>query len=1472
MKVPAGLPVRMRTSRVPAAPLPNNEPERLARLRGLGVLDTPADAVLDELTALAAELTGAPIALVSLLDEGRQWFKSCVGLGVSETPREQAFCGYTILNKEPLVIEDASRDPRTVDNPLVTGAPGIRFYAGVPLVLGEGEAIGTLCVIDTRPRTIEPASLERLKRLAKVCVDVLESRVSSALLRSVEDRLRTVHDAVPVAVFHLKPVCNEHGEVEDFMIDDANGTASSFVRVPLGQCRGSMLSAVLLEGLDEASEIMPMLAGVQASDRPSGMDIECTGGNAIRSIRCNATPLGPGVVLTMQDTSEAAAAHRKLLESEQVMRLFVEHTPAAVAMFDTQMRYISAAKRWYTAYGLDGTSLIGRSHYEVFPEIQDHWKAIHRRVLAGEIITSDRDRFERADGSVQWLRYELHPWRKADGSIGGLIMFTEDITQQQLQRDAIEQAHELMRRVERLSLTGGWSYDCESGELSWTEQTYRIFGIPLGTPVDVDAAIGMYTPESRESIGRAFGLAIERGEPYDVELDIVLPTGEVRRTRSIGEPTLRGGRVVRVSGSIQDVSDSQRERSVLERGKELLEQTERVSGVGGWAYNVEKDALFWTPQVYVLHEVGPDHVPTVASSIDFYTSESRAKITRLMGRAIECAEPFDAELEIRTATGRTIPVRAVGEPIVQDGRVVRISGSFQDLTNQRIRDERENRSRVMLEAMSQHSKDLIFVKDLDGRFMMVNPAFEAFCGLPAGEILGRTDTEVLGPEVAAMCRGGDVHAVTAEGHIIVDEEITTPSGTVFFSTSKQPYRMPDGRIIGVIGVSRDVTDYKRAIRQVQTSEERLVFALASANQGFWDHDLITDEVVYNSTWFTMLGYDPHDALMTSAFFWDQILDPADRDRVRSAHDAYLRGEASEYREELRLRCRDGSWKWVLDVGRIIERDEHGAPTRMVGVHLDIDEQRRNQDRLETAMISAKQGVWEWNLLDNTCFFAGQWFRVIGYEPNELPPTFETWESLCHPDDLSVFRKRLSDYLTGASDRFACEHRLWTKQGDWKWVEATAQITEHDSNDLPVRAVGVILDVDERHQNAVRLAEALEQAERANEAKSQFLANMSHEIRTPMTSILGYSELLMTESSSLAEADRHSAKETIYRNGQHLLELINDILDLSKIEAGKMTIEPRDISPAALIADVHRLMSVRAETKGIVFEIDREATAPVSMVTDAIRVRQVLINLVGNAIKFTERGAVSIGARPNSSRTALIIEVTDSGIGMTEDEMARLFMPFQQADSSMTRRFGGTGLGLSISKRLAELLGGSILVRSEPGMGSQFSLVLPLAEGQAAEWKPVKGGPRSSHAVPVAGAGADVGISGRVLLAEDGADNQRLLSFHLERAGAEVVVAGNGLVAIEQIRLARDESRPFDLVLMDMQMPELDGYAAARRLRDQGFGMPIVALTAHAMSGDRERCLDAGCDDYVTKPITRQRLLQTAALWIGRRREGWTRAA
>ena len=371
-----------------------------------------------------------------------------------------------------------------------------------------------------------------------------------------------------------------------------------------------------------------------------------------------------------------------------------------------------------------------------------------------------------------------------------------------------------------------------------------------------------------------------------------------------------------------------------------------------------------------------------------------------------------------------------------------------------------------------------------------------------------------------------------------------------------------------------------------------------------------------------------------------------------------------------------------------------------------------------------------------------------------------------------------------------------------------------------------------------LIEQQQVAQQANQAKSNFLSNMSHEIRTPLTAIIGFSQAL--ESEKIEDNKRKRMLGSVIRNGKHLLELINDVLDISKIEANSFEVESIAVSPEKIISEVETLLLAKAANKNIEFEIKYNFPFPQYIKSDPTRLKQILINLCGNAIKFTEQGKITLEVNANMKSKQIFFCVRDQGIGMLPEVADKIFMPFVQADTSTTRKYGGTGLGLSISKDLSEKMKGSLRCRSELGVGSTFELMLPFGEDELPMFDSKD---EFSENKTVIDEGAIYQLSGRVLLAEDNPDNQELISMFVRKTGADIEVVENGEDAVKVAM-----KHEYDLLLMDMQMPVIDGVEAVRNLRNSGYVKPIAMLTANVVENNRDICFEAGADDFLSKPI------------------------
>jgi len=557
--------------------------------------------------------------------------------------------------------------------------------------------------------------------------------------------------------------------------------------------------------------------------------------------------------------------------------------------------------------------------------------------------------------------------------------------------------------------------------------------------------------------------------------------------------------------------------------------------------------------------------------------------------------------------------------------------------------------------------------------------------------------------------------------------------------------------------------------------------------------------------------------------------------------------------EFRLIGGDGVHRWFRARG-VAVRDEAGRALRLVGALIDVHDRRiasdtmmRLSELLEESQQQAEVGGWEYEVDTEALSWTRETYRIHDLAPFSCTPTVAQAITYYVPEARPVIQTAVEGAIRDGS-AYSHELELITAKGRRIWVRATGRAVREGGR--TVRIHGAFQDITQRKLAAAELLRAKEAAESASRAKSAFLAAMSHEIRTPMHAVLGYAEMLRESPLS---AEQREYAEVISRSGSALLRLIDDILDFSKVEAGKLSLERAPVDLTLVAHDVVRLLQGQAAEKGVRLHLDAPGV-PTIVAADPARVRQVLLNLVGNALKFTAEGEVKVGVG-HYGKDHWRVEIVDTGIGIPADQQARLFREFEQVDGSSKRRFGGTGLGLAISRRLVAAMGGRIGMCSEPGQGSTFWFSLPEVAGAVAA------APRVPLPAVEAATMRKLPPGTRVLVAEDNVVNQRLVGALFRTAGVEVDIVGDGQQAI-----AMCERQRYDVVFMDCLMPGVDGFEATRAIRSRephGQHLPIVALTANALPEDRDACLAAGMDDFVSKPFDKRSLLGALQRWVQR---------
>ncbi|HEY5759538.1 MAG TPA: PAS domain-containing protein [Steroidobacter sp.] len=654
----------------------------------------------------------------------------------------------------------------------------------------------------------------------------------------------------------------------------------------------------------------------------------------------------------------------------------------------------------------------------------------------------------------------------------------------------------------------------------------------------------------------------------------------------------------------------------------------------------------------------------------------------------------------------------------------------------------------------------------------------------------------------------------------------------------------------LLGVSWDITKEIEAAellqQQTQTLrevEKRLERASLSSSEGHWEKDLVRGRMWFSSSYHALLGYDDGDLKATP----DQaavLVHPEDLARGRETMLRHVEGDAP-FDITLRLRMKSGEYRWFRHRG-MAERDADGRATLIAGSIQDAHEQklaedalRLTQQRLERAINGTQDGLWEMDA-DGSSWHSPRVAELLGYEYSELPTGANFLKQCLHPDDSEAvanatrlhFQQRLP---------YDVEIRLRTRWHDYRWYRARAT-AERDSQGRPLRLSGSLQDVTEARSAREALVRATEAAESANRAKSEFLANVSHEIRTPMNGIIGMTGLLM--ESPLNRTQRDYA-ETIRSSADSLLIVINDILDFSKIEAGKLDIEALELDLRNVVEEAAVMLAFQAAAKNLELVVHIHPDVPDRVVGDPQRIRQCLINLISNAIKFTREGEIVIEVRSvdlGGGELSWRFEVRDTGIGIAAGTLQNLFQPFVQADSSTTRHFGGTGLGLSIVRRLVQMMGGEVGAQSELNKGSCFWFTLPL--------------PPAANQVAPAPALVLTRVGRRVLVVDDNETNRRVVAGQLMHAGFEVSLAAGGIEAMSMVHTAAVDGQPFEVVLADHRMHDMDGATLGERINAdaQLSQARLVMLTSMDGHGDIHRFAALGFAAYLTKPIRARELL------------------
>jgi PAS domain S-box-containing protein len=944
------------------------------------------------------------------------------------------------------------------------------------------------------------------------------------------------------------------------------------------------------------------------------------------------------------------------------------------------------------------------------------------------------------------------------------------------------------------------------------------------------------------------GRCLERGVPERFE-DIQLGRSGKRHWETIQVP-LRdaAGRIDRIFVSTRDITHLKLAEAEAREANRRLLLAEQIAHVGHWHVDLEANVLTWSQEVFRMHGLDPaSHVPDVGSAIEAYHPDDRAEVERHVRDAIVTGEPFDFSLRIVRPDGeyRNVVSRGLSQTD-ESGRTVAIFGTIMDVTELHRTETALAEKSAMLEITLDTIDQGLALIGPDGEIKVANRRCAELMGLSPEFMATRPDLQAILDHLDRKGEFADIdpalrarvfdYAALARSGVY---ERRRPNGTV---VEVRTMPLPDGS--AVVRTYSDITARRAAEAAMRESEARYRLLAETTNDVITRLSLDFKREYVSPTCRNLLGFEPEEMLGAQP---SDAIHPDDAPAVRTLARRLVAGDVADNRvtASYRTRHKDGRWLWI-EAGMTLAFDRKtGAPEAIICSLRDQTERKA----AETALADSEE---RYRLLaENTSelimlghddgrrsYISPASLRLLGFTPDELQAM--RLRDYVHPDDIAALFETTSR-LSRGEDQVSLVYRCLHKLKGWIWVEGSFRRIPEARDDRPT-IVATFRDVSERLSQAKALETAKAEAEAASQAKTDFLASMSHEIRTPLHGIIGYTDLLL-DGDGLSGNQRVQA-ERIQSSGAALLTVVNDILDFSKIEAGQIELDPQPFDLDMLIDNTVSIVRGLAEAKGLALVVRIEDGVHRALVGDQDRLRQILLNLLNNAVKFTPAGqvALTVASRGRTADGAqlLTFSVTDTGIGIPPERQSRLFQRFSQVDGSIAREFGGTGLGLAISKRLVELMGGTIGLDSRAGEGSTFwfGLSLPEAAGGEARGRAAPA-PRQSRPATI-------------LLAEDLEINQRLASAVLESAGHRVDVVGDGADAVRAVQRTR-----YDVVLMDVQMPGMDGVTATRLIRELDHPartVPVVAMTANVLPAQVAEFRKAGMDDHVGKPFKRNDLL------------------
>ena len=1080
------------------------------------------------------------------------------------------------------------------------------------------------------------------------------------------------------------------------------------------------------------------------------------------------------------------------------------------------------------------------------------------------------------NGQDFWVDLEVLPIVGRNGSVTGYLSVQSDVTEVVRAKAALQVEKERAENILSGTNVGTWESNLQTGEQRWNDRWGAMMGFTREEVLpDADQFWQQRLhPADRQRINQAMeGCVLGNNEGYSCGVRVQRKDGSWMWILSRAKVMSRtqNGRVEWIGGIHTDITEIKQVELSLRDMEAFLDRAGSIAAVGAWQIDLRTRAVVFSAQTCAIHGMSSDFKPSEEVALSFYPPDDRQRLVDAMQLAEKNGTPWDMVVEFNNAQGEHLWVRIFGEVGFDESGPARLVGAFQDVTKDRLAQLEVERSGALLRGAIEAINEAFVLYDPQDRLVFCNDKYRAIYPKSADLMVPGVSFERI--IRAAAERGQYVDALGRIDAWVEERMAAHQVGNVDMEQRLDDgrwlkiieRRMPDGH---TVGFRVDVTELKLATAAAEfisakrgEEQRRMQSILEGTHVGTWEWNVQTGESIYNDQYVGMLGYTLEELQPLGYDTFVRLTHPDDLVAGAILMQEHLRGERADYEIELRMLHKQGHWIWVLAKGKLARRLDDGRPLWVYGTHMDITERKLAEQQLAQTMATLQ------NVLDSATavgvitmdpdrtirvfnkgaenllgYSAGELVQrqsaSLFFERSELAALSETLELVWghEPDPQELFEHVLN----------IREEQEWTlvrKDGS----RFKANLIFSPMRDAAGNLVGnlaMLYDISKQKEYESSLRDAMRLAEQSSVAKSQFLANMSHEIRTPMNAVLGMLQLLRNSALNTHQRDYAEKAAGAARS---LLSLINDILDFSKVEAGKMQLNSEPFMLESLLGDLSVILSSNLGAKNVDLLFDVDPAIPVELIGDAMRLKQILINLGGNAVKFTEKGQVAIRWKllaRTPERVKVGVEVVDTGIGIAPENQTRIFNAFTQAEANTTRRFGGTGLGLVISTRLIRLMGGELQLSSVLGQGSTFSFTLELA---VAEFTPPVLAPQAASApgIPLV----------RALLVDDNAQALATSAAMMRSLGWEVTEASSGAEAVELVRARLVARQPtLHAVFVDWHMPDMDGWETMRNVRRlYGNQVPplLILLSrqsrdALAKRTDREREL---LDGLMVKPLT-----------------------